>query len=301
MKIRLNTAILLATVLLLTAMPMAARAGDSCPIAENQEISTYRNVSVGGQLRATDPDGDTVTFELTTEPVKGTLDLEEDGSFVYTPKENKRGKDYFGFKAVDCDGNCSSEATVIIKIEKQRKDVFYEDIADTGCAAAATALAERGVFVGECVGGNYVFRPDAAVTRGEFMAMCVKLTGCDMLTGVMSTGFADDDAIPEYLKPCVSTALLSGIITGQAGENSAAVADVGSAISYSEAAVMLNRALELTDVSYAKVSSAIPAWAVQACANLSACDISLYEGSSALSRAQCAEMLSEALRLVDAR
>lgn len=301
MKKSLALALLICAVLLSAALTMGAVAGESCPIAENQELTTYRNVSVGGQLRATDPDGDAVTFELTTEPVKGTIVLNEDGSFVYTPKENKRGKDYFGFKAIDCDGNSSSEATVIIKIEKQRREVFYEDLSGNGCAAAATTLSERGIFVGECVGGSYVFNPSAKVDRGEFMAMCVKLTGSEMLTGVITTGFADDADIPDYLKPCVSTALLSGVITGHADERGVAVADVHSAISYAEAAVMLNRALELTDVSYARVSPAVPAWAVQACANLDACDVALYDASPALSRAECAQMLSEAVRLIDAR
>lgn len=92
----------------------------SAPAAENLELRTYRNVSVGGRLKAFDPDDDVVSYSITTDPVKGSIELEENGCFVYTPRENKRGRDYFGYKAVDSEGNLSQEATVIIRIEKQK-------------------------------------------------------------------------------------------------------------------------------------------------------------------------------------
>ena len=92
----------------------------SAPAAENLELRTYRNVSVGGRLKAFDPDGDVVSYSITTDPVKGSIELEENGCFVYTPGENKRGRDYFGYKAMDSEGNLSQEATVIIRIEKQK-------------------------------------------------------------------------------------------------------------------------------------------------------------------------------------
>ena len=85
-----------------------------------------------GVVELADPDGDAVSFEISTEPVKGSIELGEDGSFVYTPRENKRGRDYFGYRATDSESNVSQEATVIIRIEKQKKDVVYSDM--IGCA-----------------------------------------------------------------------------------------------------------------------------------------------------------------------
>ena len=41
-----------------------ASGNNNAPVAENQQIETYRGVSVGGQLTAHDPDGDTLTFEI---------------------------------------------------------------------------------------------------------------------------------------------------------------------------------------------------------------------------------------------
>ena len=95
-------------------------ADTSAPLAENLELTTYKNVTVGGKLSAYDPDGGTLKYMVSTPPVKGVLELEEDGSFVYTPDEGKKGRDYFGYKVSDEEGNLSQEATVIIRIEKQR-------------------------------------------------------------------------------------------------------------------------------------------------------------------------------------
>ena len=116
-----------ALVLALTLiMPLGTvLAANGAPVAENLELTTYRNVCVGGQLSAVDPEGDAMTFEITTQPSKGTVELTDDGRFVYTPDTNRKGRDYFGYRAVDETGARSQEATVIIKIEKQKTQTTH--------------------------------------------------------------------------------------------------------------------------------------------------------------------------------
>lgn len=283
-----------------TLWAYAAQSGEN-PIAENLELKTYRSVSVGGQLKATDPDGDIMKFEVTTKPIKGTVALKDDGSFVYTPAEGKHGHDYFGYKALDSKGNKSPEATVVIKIEKQKSKIAYSDMNGNGACMAAVRLAEEEIFVGEQLGGQYVFCPENTVSRGEFLTMCMKLADSDVLTGVITTGFADDADIPDYMKPYVSTALLSGVIKGCSGSEGTAVFSPAEPISYPEAAVMLDRVLGLTKASTAEDYAAAPAWAEQSCANLSACRISDYRGTAALTRADCAEMLYNAMAVLEKR
>jgi len=291
-------ALSLMLVLTLSVINIGAIGTGAVPIAENLEIATYRNVSVGGQLKATDPDGDTLTFEITTPPVKGEIVLRDNGAFVYTPKEGKRGRDYFGYKAYDEAGNVSSEATVIIKIEKQKTKIAYSDMEGNSAHCAAIALAENEIFIGESIGGQYVFNPDAPVTRGDFLTMCMKLTDSDLLSGVLTTGFADDSEIPAYLKPYVSTALLTGVISGYSDGVNTAVFNCENYISYPEAAVMLNKALGLTDVSAETYGETVPVWAAQACANLSACRISDYSDVPQLTRADCANLLYNAMKII---
>lgn len=295
------TALLLLITLTVGIISAAAKNGSGCPIAENLEISTYREVSVEGRLKAADPDGDALTYEITTHPIKGEIELSEDGRFVYTPNVGKRGKDYFGYKATDINGNMSSEATVIIKIEKQQTAVSYSDMSGNGAHCAAIALAEKGIFVGEQIGGQYVFCPSASVSRGEFLTMCMKLSETNVLSGVKTTGFADDNEIPDYMKPYVSTALLTGVISGYTDGMSTAVFNGNNSISYPEAAVILSKSLKLTDVTAKSYGDTAPVWAAQACANLSACRIADYEDEVQLNRADCAKLLLGAMRVLENR
>ena len=277
-------------------------AENTAPIAENFEFETYRGVSFGGQLAAVDPDGDTLSYEITTKPVKGSIDLDDDGSFVYTPADGKRGKDYFGYKAIDAEGNRSQEATVIIKLVKCDSDVSYIDMVGSGSFRSAMKLAECGAFVGKCIGGEYYFEPEHSLTRGEFLSLCLEATGTDLLSGVVSTGFSDDDDIPSWLKSYVSTAVMQGIVKGELTDKGSCFG-ADKEISRAEATVILDRTLRLSDVSYLKVGDAVPTWAAQSAANLTACGITTADEATedALSRAEAADMLAASMDLIPAR
>jgi len=301
-------AAVLAAALCAGAVSAAAAGGRdaSAPVAENLELETYRGVSVGGRLSAVDPDGGVLSYEITTNPVKGSVELLEDGQFIYTPKAGKKGRDYFGYKATDSDGNSSQEATVIIRIIKQSGSVTYSDLSGSASGRDAVALAESGVYVGACVGGEYVFAPEETVSRGEFLAMCMGLSDRSILSGVKSTGFADDSEIPLWVKPYVSTALMHGLITGYTDGDSAAVFCAEAPITWNEAAVMLDNVLDLSDVAYTAGVSAedVPDWSYQATVNLAACDILDSPVSSMdenLSRADAARLLAGALDVLARR
>ena len=74
---KIREILLFSLCVLLFSGSLTAAAADGAPIAENLEIMTYRGISVGGQLKAFDPEGEEVHFRITTEPRKGTLTLEE--------------------------------------------------------------------------------------------------------------------------------------------------------------------------------------------------------------------------------
>ncbi|MBQ6927145.1 MAG: hypothetical protein IJQ36_02420 [Oscillospiraceae bacterium] len=90
----------------------------SAPAAENLELVTKRSTPVEGLLAARNAAGELCSFTITTRPVKGDIELQADGRFLYTPRPNKTGRDYFGYRAVDAAGNVSEEATVLIRIKK---------------------------------------------------------------------------------------------------------------------------------------------------------------------------------------
>lgn len=304
MKKRILSLLLLACL----TLPVFALGGEaqaktgSAPVAENLEIETYRGVSVGGRLAATDPDGDLAGFEITTPPGKGEVTVAADGCFVYAPEAGKRGRDYFGYKAVDAAGNRSQEATVVIKLKKQTQPTAYTDMDGNAAAYAAAYLAEAGIFEGKRVAGQAVFEPEENVTRAEFLAMCMALADTPLLSGVMRTGFADDEAIAVWAKPYVATALMDGVVSGY-GSAGGAVFRPEDSISVWEAAAVLDRLLRITDVALRETDEAAPVWAAQSEADLRACRLlpDTLRGEDTLCRADCAQMLVAAKELLERR
>ena len=295
-------ALMLSLTLCAALVPVFAAEGGSgagAPEAAHFELRTYRNTSVGGRLEATDPEGEPVTFRLTTEPMKGTVEVEPDGAFVYTPGTDKKGKDYFGYKAIDASGNESDEATVIISIEKAKRAPTYADLLGRAEAFAAAELAERGVCTGKTVGAATLFEPDEALSRGEFLAMCLAAAGEPILRDVRATGFADDSAIPAWSKAYVSTGVRTGSVEGCSADG-ALVFDAARPVTRAEAAVLLDRIFApggVTEVSVTDLPASAPAWAAQSVARLT--QVSVYpagaDPDAPLTRAEAAQMLVNAM------
>lgn len=284
----------------------AVIAQNANPIAENQEYSTYKNIAIQGHFSATDPDGDAVTFEIADVPKKGSVQSEQDGSFVYTPNENKKGQDSFSYFAIDINGNISNKAAVTISINKQSTKISYSDMADNSSYYSALVLAEKGVLTGEKLGAEYFFRPDSTVTRGEFLAMCLGMSDAETLQGITRTGFSDDDSIPMWVKPYVSTALMTGIITGYKDDDGKLVFSSQEPITFAEAAVVLNNLLKISDVTavIATEQTTCPAWSYQAETNLAACNIMPAMGTECgnnVTRAHAADMLVAAMNVIKDR
>ena len=302
---------LMATAALAEEAPTAAP-GNLSPIAQAQEIETCKNVAYTGRLTATDPEGDLITFQLCDKPARGSVDIAPDGTgnFVYTPYENKTGKDSFTFIAVDDKGNTSQPARVSIRIRKPSTKVTYADMAGEASYNAALKLAEKKVMVGECVGGTYYFHPDAPVSRSEFVTMAMSALDLEPLTDVSATGFADDGAIPTWAKGYVSSALRAGVVRGYPDPAGRVVFAPDSTVTRGEAAVMIDRLISTTDVAvstfYADTVTA-PAWAFQAAVNLETAGVLQTDEVGALAletnltRGEAAQLLASAMDVVEAR
>ena len=272
---------------------------ENAPAVRDLEIRTYRGIPYQGQLEGTDPDGGELTFAIDVQPKKGTVTV-EGASFTYTPRDNALGADSFTYTAANSAGAVSQSATVTVTIEKTRSGVTYADT-DEATATAAQDLAEQGVFTGVKIGEKWYFEPDRTVSRGEFLAMVLETAGTDV-TEVTRTGFCDDDAIPTWAKSYAAAGVAEGIVQGKPTESGAAFS-CEEPISYSEAATVLNRVLDLGDVElevwYAD-RDAVPSWAAQAVGNMEALNV-LRVGSfgsdsleTAVTRADAARMLSAA-------
>lgn len=285
---------------------------NSVPTAENMEFTTYKNVAYTGRFSAVDPEGDLITFRLVDKPARGSVSFSENGEaeFVYTPYENKTGKDSFTYVAIDSVGNTSEEATVKIRIDKPSTKVTYADMSGHPACNAAIRLAEEKIFVGASMNGTHYFQPDIPLTRAEFLAMAMETMGTDPLDGITSTGFYDDNAIQTWAKPYVASALKSGAVQGSISTDGQVVFCGNDPITQTEAAVLLNRFLSVSDVSaetWGGDTTVIPTWACQAVMNLETAGVLrgfTKSGSyldDVVTRADAAQMLYSALELLDNR
>jgi hypothetical protein len=277
------------------------------PIATNLEFSTYKNVAIQEKLSAVDPDGDRLHVRVIKNPARGSVSLAEEGSlcFTYTPYENKIGKDTFTYVAEDAYGNISTPATVKIKIQKPKTKVTYADMNGNPAHKAAVRLAELDVLVGQRMGDTYCFHPEENVTREEFLSMAMNALGSEVLPDAVTTGFSDNDAIAVWAKPYVASALRFGMVTGSSDEQGQAVFQPNRPITCGEATVLLNRLLQLSDVSIDKTvqEDGTPAWASQSVLNLETVGILSgdVELSAPLTKGNSAMLLSAALDVLDFR
>ena len=77
----------------------------------------------------TDNDGDALTAQLVTDVSHGTLVLNSDGSFTYTPQNNFAGDDFFTYKAFDQVGG-SDEARVTLTVSGENDPPAISAIPD---------------------------------------------------------------------------------------------------------------------------------------------------------------------------
>lgn len=286
---------------------------NSPPVAEDMALRTFKNVSFTEQFRATDPEGDLLTFQLADKPARGAVTISDIDpyTFVYTPYENKTGKDSFTFVAIDAVGNTSRPATVKIEIVKAKTKVTYADMAGDPAYNAALTLAERGILIGECMNGQYYFNASLPVSRDRFTALAMSAMGLPPLENISYTGFFDDTAIPTWAKGYVSSALKSGVVQGYTDGDSNVVFAPGNRITRGEASVILDRLLAVTDVDaaatfYSDVES-VPTWALQSAANLETVGVLQTNSDGALcladtlTQGDAARLLAASLNVVESR
>ncbi len=89
------------------------------PVAINDINSTLMNIPVGGNVitNDSDPDGDPISVNGTpvSGPSNGTIVLNADGSYIYTPTTGFVGTDEFTYEVCDNGGLCD-QADVVIKV-----------------------------------------------------------------------------------------------------------------------------------------------------------------------------------------
>jgi VCBS repeat-containing protein len=115
------------------------------PVAANESYATSQvgkvqaTAAKGVLANDTDPEGDLLSAALVAGPANGTLVLNADGSFVYTPAAGFTGQDQFTYRATD--GLLQSNlATVTIQVRPATIDLALRAVANPSAADTAAAL-----------------------------------------------------------------------------------------------------------------------------------------------------------------
>lgn len=274
------------------------------PIANDSSFETYKNIANNGTLSAKDPEGGALTYTLVKEPKRGDVTLNADGTFVYTPKKNKVGKDAFSFTVTDEDGNTSEKGTVSIRIKKPTDAATYADLTGNLEQFEALWLRESGLFSGSSVVGEACFSPDESMTRGQFLVMLMRLADIQPDDAQLTSGFSDEADAPDWMRPYLTAALRRGLVTGVNSPDGLLFLPE-QALTRAEAAVMLQTVLGLaTDPTTTVFSSdeTVPIWASASMEALSEAGITLPTGEStgALTRLEAASLLYQASSLLEA-
>lgn len=235
-------------------------------------VQTQKNITVFGSMSGSDPEGDSLTYQVVSYPKRGSLEVLDAsmGDFRYTPRENFRGRDSFSYVVRDSWGNYSDVATVSITVGRRVIDVTYDDMEGQASYHAALHMQAQGVMQGVIEGDGYYFHPEQTVRRADFVVMAMKALGIRPDNTLCSTFFDDNDQIRASEMSYIATAQKRGYITGDyTGKE--LVFQPDEAITGAEAAVILTRMMGLrTEGAVATFSDgqSIPVWARESVACL---------------------------------
>jgi len=89
--------------------------GNFDPVTGHYSLTTDEDKPVSGQVKATDADGDALTYAKGADPAHGSVVVNEDGTWTYTPAKDYNGSDTFTVTVSDGQGGTAT-ATIDIGV-----------------------------------------------------------------------------------------------------------------------------------------------------------------------------------------
>jgi len=132
------------------------------PVANPDAKVTPEDTSVGGSLTASDIDGGTLVYSLTTGATNGTVVVGSNGVYTYTPNGNYSGPDSFTYTVVDGNGGSDVETVTI-----QVTPVNDPPVANPGAKTTPEDTAVSGTVTStDTDGGSPVYSLATGTTHG---------------------------------------------------------------------------------------------------------------------------------------
>lgn len=117
------------------------------PTANPVSVTTTEDSSVTGTFDATDPDGDSLSFDIVTGPSNGSASVSLSGNeFLYTPDTGFTGTDSFEYRVTDPSGETDT-ATVTVTVERTPLDQSWAVESGARTQYATPAIGPERTFV----------------------------------------------------------------------------------------------------------------------------------------------------------
>ena len=192
---------------------------NSPPVAVDGKLYAVSGISCEGNLKISEPDGDSYTVNIIAYPTDGFVDIHTDGRVVYTPKEDFYGKDRLVYTVTDRYGAVSERATLQITVDKNDKQLVFSDMQEDKNHIYAHRMCRDDVMVYRFEDGKYIFEPEKEVSKVEFLVMLMRVAKKDTdIVAVADSVISDDNGLSSGLKGYISAAAESGIIRINNGE-----------------------------------------------------------------------------------
>ena len=169
---------------------------NDAPVANDGSVETAEDTQAGGQVTATDVDGDPLTYSVVDGPAHGSLELNADGSFSYKPDANFNGSDSFTYVANDgtADSNTATVSITITSVNDapvadNSSMTLDEDSSAGGQASASDVDGDPLTYslVDGPVHGNLVFNADGSFSYSP----ASNYNGSDSITFKVNDGTVD--------------------------------------------------------------------------------------------------------------
>ncbi len=100
--------------------------GNFDPATGNYRFTTDEDKPVSGKVQATDPDGDRLTFAKGSDPAHGSVTVDANGNWTYTPNKDYNGSDSFTVTVSDGKGGTAT-STINIGINPVNDPPKFDD------------------------------------------------------------------------------------------------------------------------------------------------------------------------------
>jgi hypothetical protein len=173
-----------------TAIPVSSTA---VPVVGSTSFATYENMTVTGQLSASDAAGNALNYLRVTAPAHGTVTVTPaTGAFSYTPTTGYTGNDSFTFTATDAVTSVSSAAaTISLSMVALPPAAPAKPVANAAAVAAYENVAVKAaVTASEAAGDALSYVVSTAPSHGTLSSIAADGT----FTYTPSAGYIGSDS-----------------------------------------------------------------------------------------------------------